>query len=79
MYCKQQLLCNNQSNYNTSSQLTSLLLRGEEEEGESSIMDKIVRDGGCSVVVVQQSEQWQLKPGALGSNPVGLLVFRLII
>ena len=42
-------------------------------------MDKIVRDGGCSVVVVQQSEQWQLKPGALGSNPVGLLVFRLII
>ena len=37
-------------------------------------MDKIVRDGGCSVVVVQQSEEWRLKPGAPGFKscwPVG--------
>ena len=32
-------------------------------------MERIVRAGGCLVVVAQWSEHWQLKPGALGSIP----------
>ena len=38
-------------------------------------IERIVRAGGCLVVVAQWSEHWQLKPGALGLIPGGYWIF----